>query len=550
MTEEQKKIFRNIIYAVETGGNVYGQMDYSSFKEAKEGAETALTIGAGQWYANNARELLRFIRDTDLGLFASLDTAGIGSSLANDWSHYNEKEGSAKARCIQQMISTSVGMQCQDELMDQKLEIYINQAAGWGVTYLDAQMMCANFTHHGHDTATTRILKKTTKPYTLDKLFESTKSDTGNQVGTYKLRQKMVYESLKQYISPYMNVEKRPVAELAVEKVIRIAEAEVGYLEKADNKDLYDKTANSGKANYTKYWEDIIKSYQGYAWCAAFITWVFQQAFGRETATLMLQVKYPWTYVNNMKNYAQSCIPHVGDLVLYWKKYEDPEDGPDRYGHAGIVVAVEDGDIFYTIEGNTSGTAELENEVVAEGQGVFRKKRSIKDTSAIKPTLFFTPDYSLAGESDIVHKSGWSAENNGWRFYLGNRGEYIQNNWYQDGELWYWFDGDGMMIYDTWYSDKGEWYWFDASGRMLCSEWHQYKRQWYYLTASGAMAKNQWVMAKDKLYRLGEDGIMVTNPMELASDERGALQIGGNGTNVAWYDRMKILHWPGKVFKK
>ena len=32
MTEHEKLVMRNIIYAVETGGQVYGQKDYADFK--------------------------------------------------------------------------------------------------------------------------------------------------------------------------------------------------------------------------------------------------------------------------------------------------------------------------------------------------------------------------------------------------------------------------------------------------------------------------------------------------------------------------------------
>lgn len=49
----------------------------------------------------------------------------------------------------------------------------------------------------------------------------------------------------------------------SIDKLISIAQDEVGYLEKSSNNNLYDKTANAGDKNYTKYWEDIIPSYQG-----------------------------------------------------------------------------------------------------------------------------------------------------------------------------------------------------------------------------------------------------------------------------------------------
>ena len=41
------------------------------------------------------------------------------------------------------------------------------------------------------------------------------------------------------------------------QKVISIALTEVGYLEKASNDQLDDKTANAGNKNYTKYARDM-----------------------------------------------------------------------------------------------------------------------------------------------------------------------------------------------------------------------------------------------------------------------------------------------------
>ena len=57
----------------------------------------------------------------------------------------------------------------------------------------------------------------------------------------------------------------------AAEKLIQIARAEIGYLEKTSNKDLDSKTANAGSANYTKYARDLYPSLQGQAWCDMFV---------------------------------------------------------------------------------------------------------------------------------------------------------------------------------------------------------------------------------------------------------------------------------------
>ena len=47
--------------------------------------------------------------------------------------------------------------------------------------------------------AVARILAKTKKPYTLDNLYAACQTDTGNQVGAYKRRQRFVYNTLKTY---------------------------------------------------------------------------------------------------------------------------------------------------------------------------------------------------------------------------------------------------------------------------------------------------------------------------------------------------------------
>ena len=65
MTEHEKLVMRNIIYAVETGGQVYGQKDYADFTESLYKTvplNMQITIGAGQWYGNEARTLLLNIK--------------------------------------------------------------------------------------------------------------------------------------------------------------------------------------------------------------------------------------------------------------------------------------------------------------------------------------------------------------------------------------------------------------------------------------------------------------------------------------------------------
>jgi hypothetical protein len=202
MTTEQKNVLRKIIYAVETGGQVYGQQDYSDFTEAytNSSEEHAITIGAGQWYATEAQTLLKRIHDADTAQWDRLDNIGFWEQVQEaDWSCFNISRNSQFANLIVQLISSRIGVKCQDILMDEQLAAYADEALKMGVTDARGQAMCVNFRHQGGQGAVTRILAKTQKPYTLDNLYAACQTDTENQVGTYKSRQRFVYNALKKY---------------------------------------------------------------------------------------------------------------------------------------------------------------------------------------------------------------------------------------------------------------------------------------------------------------------------------------------------------------
>lgn len=394
MTEHERLVMRNIIYAVETGGQVYGQKDYADFTEAytNSSSEHAITIGAGQWYGNEARTLLLNIKSADAATFKKYDNAGVASDLTKtDWSNYRISKTSAKAKAIVKIIDSAVGHRCQDKLVDTQMEAYVKEAAALGVTYMDAKMMCANFRHQGGASAVKRILAKTAKPYTLDHLYAACQTDTGNQVGAYKSRQKMVYNALKTHITNY-----KVTAAEAIQAAIKIAKAEVGYFEKKSNANLDSKTANAGTANYTKYWRDVDSSNQAAPWCACFISWVYMKAFGKTTAAKLLK-HWPYISVPQLSGlFTHYATPKVGDIFMY--------HNGSVFSHTGLVIAVS-GDKFVTIEGNTNDGSG----VVAEGIGVYQKTRY---NSQLPGSKFARPNYSIvtsingSGE-DPVPPSTW-----------------------------------------------------------------------------------------------------------------------------------------------
>lgn len=157
-------------------------------------------------------------------------------------------------------------------------------------------------------------------------------------------------------------------------KLIAIAEAEIGYLEKETNRDLDSKTGNAGDENFTKYARDLHKAgyYQanknGYEWCEVFNDWCHYMASGKD-AKLAQEV------ICQTGLYGAGCIWSARCYRDAGRFYSTPEVGDQIYfgtkgneSHTGIVYKVDSKNV-YTIEGNTSGASG----VIANGGGVCKK---------------------------------------------------------------------------------------------------------------------------------------------------------------------------------
>ncbi len=186
----------------------------------------------------------------------------------------------------------------------------------------------------------------------------------------------------------------------AIQKLLSAAKAEVGYLEKASNSQLESKTANAGYNNWTKYADylDKIHFYNGpknsYAWCAAFVDYLFVKTFGLETALKMTgQVKggYGAGCTESARYYKKidrffKTKPQPGDQIFF------SNDSGKTMCHTGLVTAV-DNKRVYTIEGNTSST----QGVVPNG-GAVREKSYLLTYSRIGG--YGRPKYELVEQEE------------------------------------------------------------------------------------------------------------------------------------------------------
>lgn len=248
-------------------------------------------------------------------------------------------------------------------------------------------------------------------------------------------------------------------------KVVQIAKAEVGYLEKKDGDltYLYDKTANAGDKNYTKYGKemhDIYPSVMDYpaAWCDAFVDWCFMQAYGVSNARSLLAgdfndytVASAQLYKNKNAWKPAGTIPEPGWQVFF--------TNGTRICHTGLVIAVGDNKVT-TIEGNTSS----ESGVVANG-GCVRIKTYTTNYSRIAG--YGVPKYEDGAFAFTPH---WVNSSGKWYYRVADSEN--AHGWQAINHHWYYFNDKGLML-TGWQKINGKWYYLEESGEYEGACWHE-----------------------------------------------------------------------------
>lgn len=172
--------------------------------------------------------------------------------------------------------------------------------------------------------------------------------------------------------------------------------SQVGYLEKrnGDLNYLFDKTANAGNGNYTKYgylMHAIQPGNMDYpaAWCDAYIDCGMVECFGEIAARKLLFDFDDWTvrsalvYMDHKQWHTST--PKEGDQIFF-----NNESG--QICHTGYVYSV-DSKYVYTIEGNTSNASG----VVPNGGGVAKKKYELNYS---RIAGYGRPDYTILESED------------------------------------------------------------------------------------------------------------------------------------------------------
>ena len=238
-----------------------------------------------------------------------------------------------------------------------------------------------------------------------------------------------------------------------VDKVLKVAEKELGYYEKSESaykkntKILTEKVNGAGYDNYTKYGKEMHDLYPivmdfPAPYCDAFVDWCFYKAYGIATAKSLLCGNFDDYTVASCKMYenkkALYKTPKTGDQVFFTKN-----GNVSGCYHTGLVYKVDEY-YFYTYEGNTSSV----NAVVANGGGVFAKQYSIANYR--NKVLFGRPPYDNPKVSAKKKKYSGTfptlpQKNNEYYLEKGDKGEQVRLlqlflNWY--GKYGLVIDGD------------------------------------------------------------------------------------------------------------
>lgn len=209
MNDKNMAVLTNIIGAVESGGQIYGNRRYDAYAGpyTNSSKEVTCTLGWAQNYGNEGRKLCQMILKKDPAAFRKADTAGIESKLSVDWVAAKWNPTTRQKNALIAIITTDAGKECQDALFAELMKKYIKSAEEYGVTSVPAQMMWCEIEHLGGLSPTKRIFNRAAKPYTPDSIFVSLKKDqndtsNNNQVGDKKFqsRHECCVKWIKQYI--------------------------------------------------------------------------------------------------------------------------------------------------------------------------------------------------------------------------------------------------------------------------------------------------------------------------------------------------------------
>ena len=220
MTKEELVILTNIIGAVESGGQVYGNRRYDAYAApyTNSNVEHTITLGWAQNYGDEARKLILMILDKmGESEFRKIDTDGsIYNRRFHDWVKEKWNPTAAQKKVLIKLIDSKAGHECQDELFERLMETFVAECEKLYTSDTPAVMMYCEIRHLGGAGPVKRIFNRAAKPYTPETIYASLLLDqkdtsSSNQVGDKKFqsRHQCCVKWINQYVVNAGKTEKK-----------------------------------------------------------------------------------------------------------------------------------------------------------------------------------------------------------------------------------------------------------------------------------------------------------------------------------------------------
>lgn len=188
-TETDRAVLRNVVGAVETGSQIYGNRRYDAYVPAYYGGpfEYTCTLGWCSFYGDNAERLIQMIYAADPVNFANIDQNGlIRAKLTESWVDTRWDPTLEEAAILVALITSDAGKKCQDLLFDSLTQRYISECQ---VLYpgadKKAMVMYCEIAWLGGTGSAQRIFTRCGGNYSLGAILQSLMQDeTGDPSST------------------------------------------------------------------------------------------------------------------------------------------------------------------------------------------------------------------------------------------------------------------------------------------------------------------------------------------------------------------------------
>ena len=211
MNTSNMNVLTNVIGAVESGGQVYGERNYKAYTPPYTNTpnEHTITLGWAQNYGNEAKNLIRMIYDISPANFRNLDPKrSIYDMLTVDWVARKWNPSTSQKNILIALIDSGAGHTAQDTLFHELMRKYIADCETDYTREIKAIMMYCEIRHLGGRSPVNRIFDRCKGNYSLTSIMNALSQDNpdSNQVGSKKFRSR--HQKCYEFINKYATEEK------------------------------------------------------------------------------------------------------------------------------------------------------------------------------------------------------------------------------------------------------------------------------------------------------------------------------------------------------